>query len=709
MPRYDQWRVLSGDTDRQDLLDYGKKLLGYLAEQRRLSGVETMAVQRTLPDGSVVRARFLGDTPLIECIAAPRPPPDIPTEPDATGFVVTATTSSLPAGIDATYPQQILKPSWTTFFKNKAIAAYNAFVGKKGTYGTRFSDGVRYAGNIDWRDAEGVRINYYGPTLRYWYDLYRKPTAQYGKWVFLNGAILLDIDAYCTDSEVDFDERLVLGAALVGDKLFVMQADINDFPALNLPTDYPDNRKTWVSLPYPPGDTALRLVRYRIEKNPNPTGSGDRFVVASGSGDTLWTYSGRGWVNPFVFNPDATVCESFAMPDELRWINFNDQDLGTTVDLVTPSPSNEHLTLAIGPTSASETFETLTETATDWRSDSAGEASAVIAADYAEDGTRIEVRARGYYSGTNIGTGLPFFTLGLQFDDGKPLNLRSDDLPVIDPGNLRRSRLLCVDARKKIALTRSYIEGNSGGDTLTDLRLRLVTDGTVTQEVSVPNLDDGAGVGYLSLVTPFQPCGYRLDNQYEVSMTPYFGVRLFTNISPMYLAHGIYAGGSFKSGTGLATGGLSFFAWRPFSHHPESLNTDEVVGYSGGYLGYTPNHLAATPGTGGGGVFVTLNVGYGNGAQDALGHRTPNSMAMDDDGNFLASAAFHLTCISPVTAQTIGKTAMVNMTYSATGAPTLQKLTGVSGNAAPYTVDSPNTNFDARYSPIWLIGKPPHF
>lgn len=708
MPRYDGWRVLRGDTDRQDLLDLGKKLLGYLAEQRRLSGVKTMQVIRQTPDGSLVRARFAYDIPIIEVIAAPRPPPDVPTEPDATGFVVTATTSALPSGVDATYPQQILKPSWTTFFKNKVIAAYKAFSGKKGTYGARFNDGVRYAGNIDWRDADGVRINYYGPTLRYWYDLYRKPDAQYGRWVFLNGAILLDIDAYCTASEVDFAERLVLGAALVGDKLFVMQADIAEFAALDLGTDYPDSRKTWVSAPYPPGDTALRLMRYRVEANPNPTGSSDKYRVAPGSGDTLWTHSGRGWVNPFVFNPNATVCESFAMPDELRWTQFSDLD-ALTLQEIPPSTSNEHATLAIGPTSATATIETLSENYSEWVSSTpiAGDISAVIGADYAEDGTRIEIKVARYVHGIRAATGEPWQTLGVRFDDGTPVDLYGDS-NVDEQIGLYNARIAAVDARKKHLLVKSYAFNQDGyaGFRYTDAKLRLYQDGALRVETSIPITDDGHGVVFIRADLVYYPCGYLLDNAYDYSFGDLYSIdsTSITTIAPMFVAHGLRAFGSYVSGTGTGYGGRSQFIWRPVCQHPEIFNPSEVVGYSGGFVGYFASGVHSTPGTGDG-VFRTIDLGYGHGAVDALGHRTPNSMATDDAQNFMCSVACHLITLSA--AGYNGKTAMVNMTWAPTGAKTLQLLTGVSGNTASYTIDSPFNNFDARYSPIWLIGKPP--
>lgn len=65
--RYAGWRRLTGNTaERPDLLDYGKKLLGYLQNQQRLSGVQTLEMTRELPDGSSVRARIVGGLPQVD-------------------------------------------------------------------------------------------------------------------------------------------------------------------------------------------------------------------------------------------------------------------------------------------------------------------------------------------------------------------------------------------------------------------------------------------------------------------------------------------------------------------------------------------------------------------------------------------------------------------------------------------------------------------
>jgi hypothetical protein len=56
---------LSGDTDDTELIDLGKRLLGFLDEQRKISGVMTQSIQRTTPKG-IVRAAFYGTIPVVE-------------------------------------------------------------------------------------------------------------------------------------------------------------------------------------------------------------------------------------------------------------------------------------------------------------------------------------------------------------------------------------------------------------------------------------------------------------------------------------------------------------------------------------------------------------------------------------------------------------------------------------------------------------------
>ena len=64
-------RQKEGASERPDLRDLAKKLLGYLEQQRKLSGVKTQTIERKTADGSIVRAYFIGDVPMVDIIPAP--------------------------------------------------------------------------------------------------------------------------------------------------------------------------------------------------------------------------------------------------------------------------------------------------------------------------------------------------------------------------------------------------------------------------------------------------------------------------------------------------------------------------------------------------------------------------------------------------------------------------------------------------------------
>lgn len=189
MSRYTGWRRLSGDTaTRPDLLDLGKRLLGELETQRRLSGVQTLSRQVTTDDGSVVTARFIGDIPSIDVQAAPQGAPGmlvgplfgLVTKPRkfGTGVVYSggiATgnvgTSQNAYGQDAhtvlvpvPNPQTPSQTDWKALFFDASYAVEGS-----GQYGRAFGAGLSAHGNVDWRDAnEQAAITWVGAAARTW-------------------------------------------------------------------------------------------------------------------------------------------------------------------------------------------------------------------------------------------------------------------------------------------------------------------------------------------------------------------------------------------------------------------------------------------------------------------------------------------------------------------------------------------------------------
>lgn len=353
--RYDRWHHLRVEGDANTAAQHlptARKLLGAVVADAERLELGTLKRTQRIDAGTEIEAEIIGSQPRITIRVSGT---DSKTTDQRIGdFVVWARDDVQPNGINDQHPQQILKPEWRTyFFDEEVLPAYDAFPRRKGTY--RFSsgvevfpDGIKHAGNIDWLGSIGERISWYGPSSRYWFDRWRQPSAQYGRFVFMLGQILLDIDAYCAASSHDFAERLVLGAALDGTSLLVMQADMPDLPAPSVPVGRPGD--VYVTPPCPVDEVALRLVRYPLllDLTEPPT---QRVFVATGEHVTLWVGTGIGWVNPWFFNADGTRAESFAMPEQTGLHQYI-PDVGAAV-YDTPSASSEHLSLAIAPSSAS--------------------------------------------------------------------------------------------------------------------------------------------------------------------------------------------------------------------------------------------------------------------------------------------------------------------------------------------------------------------
>jgi hypothetical protein len=161
------------------------------------------------------------------------------------GFVVWPRDGNHVDGIDEEFPQLLLEPpdeeaddpAWATLFKSAAIDGFQEFSYQKGVYGAHYIGGLRRAGNIDWVGPDGERLSWYGPQVRAWYDGWVQPDKQFGKFVFMMGQPLLDVEKYIEESadSPSFDDRYVLGAALyktgpASASLYVVHMELEPFP-----------------------------------------------------------------------------------------------------------------------------------------------------------------------------------------------------------------------------------------------------------------------------------------------------------------------------------------------------------------------------------------------------------------------------------------------------------------------------------------------
>lgn len=208
-------------------------MLGYLDNQRSLSGVPTQAMYRELPDGSVVMARWLGNLPEIMVKEGPGE------GGWATGIGLRPTTAaqsnqtwgggSLNVGTGAyenanwrkqvlllQQPGQASPPTGAWWFNSDAnwhpedapAQYYRPLLG---------TDSMRYLANTDWQGTAGA-LQFIGPNNRL-----LGPWHKFGRYVFHNGRILLDLRdtegaaLFYGASESSHDNVVVGGCALVGD------------------------------------------------------------------------------------------------------------------------------------------------------------------------------------------------------------------------------------------------------------------------------------------------------------------------------------------------------------------------------------------------------------------------------------------------------------------------------------------------------------
>jgi hypothetical protein len=197
-PRYTDWTHVRVRGEREAAAPYvpfARKLLGYLAEQRRLGLAQTQSIEKRLQDGTVVRARFEGEIPImeIETVAQRLPARDtflsglvaLPrTQASTTAFGPFAETVLSPFKVGA--PDE----HWESYFYDASYVP----TGGGGIYSKTpqgkplYADGLKYGGNLDWRNTdESLTVSFVGPASRYFPE-----GMSFGQWVFFNGDVIFD-------------------------------------------------------------------------------------------------------------------------------------------------------------------------------------------------------------------------------------------------------------------------------------------------------------------------------------------------------------------------------------------------------------------------------------------------------------------------------------------------------------------------------------
>lgn len=303
-PRDHDWAHVhvEGDPDAAaPYLPFARKLLGFVKQEAGRNGLLTYRMARQLEDGAVVVAEIRGGIPRMTIAPAPRgasrPPMDVVGD-----FVVWPRTLAYPDGVDTgedAMPQFLLRQDreqrWTVYAADRTLPG-NATA----SYGGRFLNGLRRAGNVDWVGPDGERVSWYGPASRAWLDAHVQPRRQYGRFVFMLGEPLLDIEQYALDTPEHATPHVyVLGAALKRIDavwwLYTVQMDLPEI-ATDL-TPIPDGAGRYTP-PYPQMAAQAHFFRYRLRRETDAAGV-DRFRVVAGSREAL------GWIGDLRAEPWA--------------------------------------------------------------------------------------------------------------------------------------------------------------------------------------------------------------------------------------------------------------------------------------------------------------------------------------------------------------------------------------------------------------------
>lgn len=214
-----------------EALDAGKKLLGYLAEQRRLGLAKTLVAQATTADGSVVTARFVGNMPEVSIRSSPPRPSKVLAQ-TLEGFVTkprkfgTQGTQNNGQNAFGQHAHVLLQTKgagaaqeWRSLFYDATyvptgypLRVFGTFQGK-----TLLATGLAAHGNVDWRGKdEAVSITWIGNPSRTWlvqggFEGYRGGSGR----IYHNGKLILNHTlTYTAPHEGWVAEERVAGACL---------------------------------------------------------------------------------------------------------------------------------------------------------------------------------------------------------------------------------------------------------------------------------------------------------------------------------------------------------------------------------------------------------------------------------------------------------------------------------------------------------------
>lgn len=207
-PRYTGWvhmRVVGDKDAAAALIPTARKVLGYVIDESKAKGLGVNKRSQKVEGGEII-AEYIGGQPRITIVVESG---GEQRQPVPSGGFLLWPRWNVPLSNPSNPGTQVdptgLHPSaWLEFVGNAKVTHYwERWDVVDDIQGARYEsynqphlypDGMRYWGNVDWKDGSDLSLSVYGWQSRYWNDT-SVPDAT-ARWVFQQGQVLFDRIAY---------------------------------------------------------------------------------------------------------------------------------------------------------------------------------------------------------------------------------------------------------------------------------------------------------------------------------------------------------------------------------------------------------------------------------------------------------------------------------------------------------------------------------
>lgn len=343
-PRYVDWSHLHVPEGERDAaapyIPAARKLLGFVMDEARRTGLKSHKIKRTLRDGTVIIAEKIGDIPRMTIVPKGGKPPIEIRVLEGFFFPRRVGIETNHQGAILVEPDEEAETDWKALFYGSEEVGFDlAPDDRRGTYidvfGTKAKEPwkrLETAGGM-WVDQETKEaVTWFRGYLGYWPMHYRHPVTNYAPYVSIYGH-----QVYATP----FPEWRVLAAAKRDMWLYVLVCEnLGALSPPERPAQASEPGQVWCSQPYTDAEYVYSLRRYPLAIVTQPDTLIDTYKAGpEDTAEVLWSGSLTLAYGAWSFNADCTSVVTIQLPRICVWTQHMvaDEDLNMWVPSIDPS------------------------------------------------------------------------------------------------------------------------------------------------------------------------------------------------------------------------------------------------------------------------------------------------------------------------------------------------------------------------------------